>query len=202
MGGIQPCHPMIACAPLPPAPSPTTSRTPHSVEHRPRQTVLRQRYNLAQSKHAVAYCWRWRRTYFTLREDRLHEAQAASEDSSNHLKDPKPPPKALPKLQESKLPATSPRESKSSRAQDTKNKLSHHSLRNNRGSESACYHLQHHDMQGFSEPTTAKASFCITPKEIIEVRRMPSFIAINLAFRSRLRAQEPMRPRARFLMTP
>ena len=75
MGGIQPCHPMIACAPLPPAPSPTTSRTPHSVEHRPRQTVLRQRYNLAQSKHAVAYCWRWRRTYFTLREDRLHEAQ-------------------------------------------------------------------------------------------------------------------------------
>ena len=52
-----------------------TSRTPHSVEHRPRQTVLRQRYNLAQSKHAVAYCWRWRRTYFTLREDRLHEAQ-------------------------------------------------------------------------------------------------------------------------------
>ena len=72
MGGIQPCHPMIACAPLPPAPSPTTSRTPHFVEHRPRQTVLRQRYNLAQSKHAVAYCWRWRRTYFTLREDAEH----------------------------------------------------------------------------------------------------------------------------------
>ena len=115
---------------------------------------------------------------------------AASEDSSNHLKDPKPPPKALPKLQESKLPATSPRESKSSRAQDTKNKLSHHSLGNNRGSESACCHLQLHKMQSFSKPTTAKASFCITPKEIIEVRKMQSFIAIDFGLRSILRYYE------------
>ena len=37
------------------------------------------------------------------------------------------------------------------------------------GSESACCHLQHHKMQSFSKPTTAKASCCITPKEITEV---------------------------------
>ena len=113
-----------------------------------------------------------------------------------------PPPRALPRLQESKLPATSPRGSKSPRAQDAKNELSHHSLGNDRGSESACCRLQHHDMQSFSEPTTAKPSFCITPKEIIEVSKMPSFIAINFDFRSIIRAQEPMMPRARFLITP
>ena len=50
MGGIQPCHPMIACAPLPPAPSPTTSRTPHSVEHRPRGILLGGIYEQARSK--------------------------------------------------------------------------------------------------------------------------------------------------------
>ena len=57
-------------------------------------------------------------------------------------------------------------------------------------------------MQSFSQPTTAKASFYITPKEIIEVNKMPSFIAINFAFPSRIRTQEPMTPRARFLITP
>ena len=56
--------------------------------------------------------------------------------------------------------------------------------------------------QSFSEATTAKASFCLTPKEIIEVSTMPSFIAVNFAFRSINRAQEPMMPRARFLITP
>ena len=104
--------------------------------------------------------------------------------------DPKPPPRVLPRLQESKLPATSPRESKSPRAQDAKNEISHHSFGNNRGPESACYHLQLHEMQSFSEPTLAKASFCITPKEIIEVRKMQSFIAINLDLRSILRYYE------------
>ena len=57
-------------------------------------------------------------------------------------------------------------------------------------------------MQGFSEPTTAQPSFGITPKEIIEVSKMPAFIAVNFDFRSRIRAQEPMMPRARFLITP
>ena len=80
--------------------------------------------------------------------------------------DPKPPPRALPSLQESRLPATSTKDSKSPRAQDEKNKFSHHSLGINRGSESACCHHQHHKMQSFSKHTTAKASFCITPKEI------------------------------------
>ena len=104
--------------------------------------------------------------------------------------DPKPPPRALPRLQESRLPTTSPRGSKSPRGQDAKNELSHHSLGNNRGSESACCHLQLHKMQSFSKPTTAKASFCITPKEIIEVRKMQSFIAIDFGLRSILRYYE------------
>ena len=57
-------------------------------------------------------------------------------------------------------------------------------------------------MNSFSEPTTAKASFYIIPKEIIELSKMPSFIAINFEFRSIIRAQEPMMPRPRFLITP
>ena len=108
--------------------------------------------------------------------------------------DPKPPPRSLPKLQESRLPATSPRGSKSPRGQDAKNEISHHSLGNDRGSESACCHLQHHKMQSFSKPTTAKASFCITPKEIIEIRKMQSFIAIDFGLRSILRYYESSTP--------
>ena len=73
---------MILARPSPQHPGPTASRTPHSVEHRPRRTVLGWRYKQARSKHAVAYRWRWRRTYFTLREDRLHEAQ--TEPSLTH----------------------------------------------------------------------------------------------------------------------
>ena len=57
-------------------------------------------------------------------------------------------------------------------------------------------------MNSFSEPTTAKASFYITPMEIIELSKMPSFIAINFEFRSIIRAQEPTMPRLRFLITP
>ena len=57
-------------------------------------------------------------------------------------------------------------------------------------------------MNSFSEPTTAKASFYITPREIIEPFKMPSFIAINFEYRSIIRAQESMMPRPRFLITP
>ena len=57
-------------------------------------------------------------------------------------------------------------------------------------------------MKSFSEPTTAKPSVYITPKEIIELSKMPSFIAINFEYRSIIGAQEPMMPRLRFLITP
>ena len=49
---------------------------------------------------------------------------------------------------------------------------------------------------------TAKASFYITPTVIIELSKMTSFIAINFAFRSIIRAQKPVMPKPRFLITP
>ena len=51
-----------------------------------------------------------------------------------------------------------------------------------------------YDLQSFSKPTTAKASFCVTPKEIIEVSKMQSFIAINFGLRSILRYYESSTP--------
>ena len=169
---------MIACAPLPPAPSPTTSRTPHFVEHRPRQTVLRQRYNLAQSKHAVACCWRWRRTYFTLREDAEHAEVLVCIDTeiARHLTRSK---HAIGACLGSSGLLWAPLGSSGLLYAPLGCLPMHNKIpQNSKG------HLQHHDMNSFSEPTTAKASFYIIPKEIIELSKMPSFTAINFAFRS------------------
>ncbi len=41
---------------------------------------------------------------------------------------------------------------------------------------------------------SVESSFWITPREIIEVSKIKTFIAINFDFRSTKRAQEPMMP--------
>ena len=52
------------------------------------------------------------------------------------------------------------------------------------------------------QKTKTKLCFALTPKDIIQLSTMPSFKPVNLPVRSRLRAQEPIMPRASFLIAP